>query len=346
MNNNFYPYLNSEPNLPEFDLKSNKKKITYVCLFLFMLTALSTLMQYVSVYVIIEYFNSFASTYWYIWFLSLLPLYCFALPLSLIVLSNVKKKKIEPDVKKYKFTQILGFLGIAIFFLYIGNFIGITVTNIISVITGQEITNTVAEVIDSSPIWLTIIVTVILAPIGEEFMFRKLLIDRLNIYGQKFAILFSAIAFGLFHGNFNQFFYAAALGLVFGYVYSKTGKLRYSIILHAAINFFGGTVSEYIFKNIDIEAMENLAGGTMEEMTQYLSAHIIPLIVLVIYGIVMFSLFVTGIVYFSINLKKIALKKGEVQIPKQEVGNCVFYNAGAIMFFIVIAFLFVTSCMG
>ncbi|MDL2236926.1 CPBP family intramembrane metalloprotease, partial [Christensenellaceae bacterium OttesenSCG-928-K19] len=76
----------------------------------------------------------------------------------------------------------------------------------------------------------------ILAPIAEEFIFRKLLIDRLARYGQWVAVFTSALLFGLFHGNFSQFFYAFGAGLVFGYVYIKTGKVWYTMLLHGIIN--------------------------------------------------------------------------------------------------------------
>jgi uncharacterized membrane protein len=46
----------------------------------------------------------------------------------------------------------------------------------------------------------------------------------------------SALLFGLFHGSLNQLCYAFLLGLVFGYVYIRTGKLRYTIMLHIGIN--------------------------------------------------------------------------------------------------------------
>ena len=49
-------------------------------------------------------------------------------------------------------------------------------------------------------------------------MFRKLIIDRMSIYGDKLAIIVSSIAFGLFHGNFYQIFYATLIGFILGYV--------------------------------------------------------------------------------------------------------------------------------
>ena len=63
-----------------------------------------------------------------------------------------------------------------------------------------------------------IMMTVIIAPILEELIFRKLMLDRIRNYGEKTAIVFSALCFGLFHENLTQFLYAFIIGLFLGYV--------------------------------------------------------------------------------------------------------------------------------
>ena len=83
---------------------------------------------------------------------------------------------------------------------------------------------------------LQIALATLASPLMEEFVFRRCVIDRLRPYGDKTALLTSAIAFGLFHGSVSQLCYGALLGLVFGYVYLRTNRLRYSIGLHVAIN--------------------------------------------------------------------------------------------------------------
>jgi membrane protease YdiL (CAAX protease family) len=74
------------------------------------------------------------------------------------------------------------------------------------------------------------------APVMEEFVFRRCIIRRLLPCGEKAALFTSALLFALFHSAVNQVCYAFLLGLVFGYVYLKTGRLRYSIGLHVIIN--------------------------------------------------------------------------------------------------------------
>ena len=81
-----------------------------------------------------------------------------------------------------------------------------------------------------------ILIPVVIGPILEELIFRKLMLDRTRGYGEKTAIIFSAICFGLFHGNLTQFLYAGCVGLFLGYVYCKTGKVLYTIIMHMLLN--------------------------------------------------------------------------------------------------------------
>ena len=61
--------------------------------------------------------------------------------------------------------------------------------------------------------------------------------------------------FGLFHGNFGQFFYAFAVGSVFAYVALRTGGIRYTVVLHFLVNFFGMTVSLAVDGNLLLTAL-------------------------------------------------------------------------------------------
>ena len=83
---------------------------------------------------------------------------------------------------------------------------------------------------------VAIMIPVVIGPILEELIFRKLMLDRTRAYGEKTAIIFSAICFGLFHGNLTQFLYAGCVGLFLGYVYCKTGKVLHTMIMHMLLN--------------------------------------------------------------------------------------------------------------
>ncbi len=66
----------------------------------------------------------------------------------------------------------------------------------------------------------------------EEILYRGVLYRVLRKHGVMFAGISSSIIFGLIHMNFVQIPFAIVLGLVACYLYEKTGRLRYSMLVH------------------------------------------------------------------------------------------------------------------
>ena len=87
-----------------------------------------------------------------------------------------------------------------------------------------------------------LLIICILGPISEELIFRGIGLGILRKYGQKTAIIFVSIIFGLCHGNIMQAFCAGISGIVLSYVYFKYG-LIYSILLHMLNNFLPSVIS-------------------------------------------------------------------------------------------------------
>lgn len=71
----------------------------------------------------------------------------------------------------------------------------------------------------------------ILAPVGEELLFRGYVLRSLKPFGTRFAVWGSAILFGLFHGNLLQTPYAVLMGLLLGYV-TVEHSIGWSIMIH------------------------------------------------------------------------------------------------------------------
>ena len=88
----------------------------------------------------------------------------------------------------------------------------------------------------SAPLWVLAIVA---APILEELVFRKFVLDRVGHLGEGIAVLSSALIFGLAHQNAGQFFLAFFLGLLFAKIYLRTGRIIYTMLLHFLINLTG-----------------------------------------------------------------------------------------------------------
>ena len=142
--------------------------------------------------------------------------------------------------------------------MFLGNMIG----NILSAgATDGQATNRINDVILGSDWRVNALFIGLLAPVCEEWIFRKEIISRLRRYGEKTAIIFSALAFALFHMNVFQFFYAFGLGLMFGYVYTRTSRLRYSVAMHMLINLNGSVLAPLVIQQIDPRILD----GTVSE---------------------------------------------------------------------------------
>ena len=89
--------------------------------------------------------------------------------------------------------------------------------------------------------WISLLATVILAPISEELLFRGLTLRFLRSAGVKFAIanVIQALLFGILHMNLVQGIYAFVVGLVLGYVAGKCRTVFLPILLHLCFNFTG-----------------------------------------------------------------------------------------------------------
>lgn len=155
------------------------------------------------------------------------------------------------EKKKMGFGQFLLMLILCYGLTYLGNLVGSLFMQAAGSLQGTDYSNPLTDVIGQMDLGMIFLTTVIIAPVMEELMFRKYLVDRLVPYGQKTAVVFSGLFFGLFHGNFYQFFYAAALGAVFAWLYSTTGKIRYNIALHMAINLLGGVLPMLLSRGAD-----------------------------------------------------------------------------------------------
>lgn len=85
----------------------------------------------------------------------------------------------------------------------------------------------------------------IFAPVTEELLFRGAVLHSLKPYGKRFAILFSALLFGVFHGNIIQIPFAFLVGLVLGYV-ALEYSIWWSILLHFINNCIFGELLSFL----------------------------------------------------------------------------------------------------
>ena len=91
--------------------------------------------------------------------------------------------------------------------------------------------------------YAVVVISGILAPIVEEVVLRGGVQKSLQKINPAFAIIATAVIFGVLHGNLIQGVFAGAFGLLLGYVYYKTDNLFYTIGMHITVNMTGCIIS-------------------------------------------------------------------------------------------------------
>ncbi len=255
-----------------------------------------------------------------------------------------------PKVTPYREKMPIGkfFIGICVAFLFmmIGSYISNIITTLVSALRGDALENPVESMVSDNSIWITILFMVILAPILEEFLFRKLICDKLLPLGEGYAIFLSAGIFGLIHGNFFQFAYAFLLGAMFALIYVKTGRLIYSTVYHMIINFFGAVIAPAVISLIDIDKLNAMLEAiSKNEAIEFDSDILIGLLALFAYEGVLLILSAIGFVFFTIAISKreIRLQSGILPTPKKERFANIFLNVGAAALVAYFALSFILS---
>ena len=271
--------------------------------------------------------NWIDTTSWGMWISMLMPMYCVAMPLCILIMYGMPAER--PQDAGLGGKNFFIFLTVFFFLSYSGNIIGTVLSGLLS---GGTASNAVSDLaMDNNP--LKILVMVILAPLLEELIFRKLLIDRTRRYGEKIAVFMSGLTFGLLHGNLFQFFYTFAGGLLLGYIYIRTGRLRYPVIIHGIMNFMGAVVAPLILASMDLELMASIDPSLPKEELLAIYQQILPGMLLYLgYLLVIGALFITGLVFFILKIKKLVWKPAQEQLPKGKCFKTVYLNVGMILF--------------
>lgn len=266
---------------------------------------------------------------WVMWVFTFAPMYLLAAPLALLVMRGAPAAPREQ--RPMSVGRLLTAAAISVFLMYAGNIIGMILLALIEAASGSSAGNPLLNYAFDDSVVLRVLVMAVIAPLVEEFIFRKQLIDRMNAYGEGLAVFTSALLFGLFHGNLSQFFYAFALGLVFGYVYLKTGRLRYSVALHMFVNFLGSVLAPAVLDGVDLESLSAIDITDTAALME-LGKSLLPLMA---YGLAMAVLLIAGLVLFCMNVRKVRFDPAPLEIPKGQRFKTAYLNPGMILFILL-----------
>jgi len=250
---------------------------------------------------------------WFMWVLSYLPLYLIAFPVFLGIVSSIPNQEVSiSQATRPSVGQMLQLIPMCIATAYILNLLAAALSYLVEMIRGKGITNPLETIMAGSDTWVNLLFVVIIAPIMEEIIFRRILYRKLIGFGPKIYVFFSAFLFAAFHANFYQLAYAFVLGVIFAMLTYYSGTIKYSIILHMIINFSAGGLGSALL------ALDN-------EMI--LGAYSMIMIVLVVVGVIL------GIRWFRKERQNYILASGPEPAPTKAD---MFGNVGMILYIVLI----------
>lgn len=265
------------------------------------------------------------------------PLYLIAMPIAVMLMGKstvIETRKF--DMKPGLFFKLL---LMCLPMMWAGSVFGSMLSMALS---NGEATDRVADLAMQTNIW-NVVFLVIVGPIFEEWLFRKQLIDHTRKYGEKTAILLSGLAFGLFHMNLFQFFYAFLLGLMFGYVYTRTSKLRYSTAMHMIINFNDGVLAPWVLTRVDLDQLEKVSeaaeNGNAAAMEQWASQNATGLAIMLVYFLLYGAVILAGFVLLIRNFRKAEFYIAPEELPRGTGARTVYGNVGMITFIVLTVLL-------
>lgn len=131
------------------------------------------------------------------------------------------------------------------------------------------------------------------APIFEEMLFRATLFRNTERFGSWFGVITIGITFGLWHCNYEQFFYTAVLGICAAFLTAKTRSVLPAMAIHFTMNFIG-TMMSIAYSGLDTDNLD------LEGMLQH------PLKMLLLAGMnfLVIGILIAGCVLFIVELVK------------------------------------------
>lgn len=160
------------------------------------------------------------------------------------ILLNKKDQKKTYSEKPHGRSLSMFFAAILVT-LPLGYLLQVLVSSILQLIkfADSQLLKSYYELVDSSFMvkgdYLLLLSITILAPIGEELLFRGVLLkgstDFLHL-NKTTSVCLTGILFGLYHGNVVQICYAIPMGILLGYLAVNFRSIIPGIVLHMSVN--------------------------------------------------------------------------------------------------------------
>lgn len=240
--------------------------------------------------------------------IGLVCLYGLGLSLFILIMKRTPNFKIEKKSISFK----------TIFQCFLLQFTATMLMSVIVSVITQISGGTIENGMDMNVLTpFNIFLLLVFNPIIEEFVFRKLFADKLLKHGELFYILASSFCFAIVHSvsiGIPQVIYTFILGMIWSYLYVRTGKLLIPIILHSLSNLFSGII---------IGIVQGISQGA-----------------LMMYSMFMMMMAVAGLTCFLVNKDKISIDN-ESKIIKKTVLKDVLVNKGIVLYIALTVTMFI-----
>lgn len=111
--------------------------------------------------------------------------------------------------------------------------------------TPEWFDNMTEQMLVGTPLWATLLSVSVFAPLFEEWLCRGLVLrGLLQRMKPGWAMAISSLFFALIHLNPWQALPAFVLGMLFAYVYYRTGSLKLTMLMHCTNNTFAALVGQ------------------------------------------------------------------------------------------------------
>jgi len=286
---------------------------------------------------------------WFSFVNVIVVMYLICFPILILVTRKMEKK--APEKQKLSFGKYIVYILLMAGMVGVGAAVGIILNYAMTLpfgVSPQNSSELGMVMLNSNPFW-RILTAGILAPIVEEHIFRKFLIDRTRRYGEWVAIFTSGLMFGLFHGNFAQFFFATLIGGLFAYIYVRTGRIWYTIGLHMIMNLSTSVISMATMKpymeldpntiteyqNVSNQYLASGGDPVLAQRMTELASEVLPkMLPFMLWMGFVGQVVLVGVVLWIIFLakKKFVIKRSENYVEKG--GRLAWGNIGMILYLV------------
>lgn len=247
-------------------------------------------------------------------------------PLAALLLRRLPAA--APEKGSIRARHFFAFLPILYLCSYVGSQLSQWLIALLADAFGLQMGSALGTLLLTHPL-VMVFILLLAAPLCEEWFFRKLLLDRACIYGEKLAIFVSALLFACYHTSVYQFFYAFFVGLILGYLYLRTGKLWVTVLMHAVFNLLC-SILPYVMLRFGIFAAF-MEAETVDEQIAVILANPVGAAVACVYGFICLGLLIGGCLLLGKFRKKVFFKPAACPLPPDTEGAAAFVNVGMLL---------------